>query len=216
MKCISITQCGKKCSRNAVSGEYRCSQHHKIEYRDVLGGDSKEVTEEIRNNDFKLALNERSIYDIFRYSHAHFVNLNTNYYKQKFLDIAVNNKHIFDDSVISELQNCTFSTEMFDIVKMPLLTWHKKQSELNNDKFSQIMYLTCMLDILKICIYLCIQKKKNSTWDFIGIYKKAEKELKKFKDEWREENINKLRIKEVSKSGVMCDDVFKYVFLNYM
>jgi len=214
MKCISLTQSGKKCSREAFPGEYRCAQHHNMHYNKIL---SFGVSEETLEKEFNLVLNTASFFDIFRYSHAYFFNLNTSYYKQKYLDIAVNNNHIFNENTITELQNCIFSTDMFDIVKIPLLTWNDTQQKSGNKSILQhIMFLTCLLDILKISIYLCIQKKMNLTWDLIRIYKECRTELKQTKDQWREENINKLRIKEVGKSGVMCDDVFKYIFVNYM
>ena len=225
MKCISLTGRGTQCSRNAVING-KCTQHYHLDN----ATQSNVSSDETREFQFQRILKEFGPYlfmtlpqDMVSDMVSHFQDLTVDYYRQKFLNIVINHRHLFDDTVLEDINETENVSESDDILKISeavkngLLRWfwdRKKDGTI--DTLNYIKYLTCMKEIVKLFIYRKIQTNSDYTGEAVSMYKGAEKHLTTKKKEWREENINKLVIKEVDKCNVMCCDVFKHVFMQYM
>ena len=212
--CIHLTKAGKICSRS-VHYKDRCIQHYKLHF-------SQYATEETREIKFQELIDTKNDYTHLEYI-PYFSNLTIEYYRQKYIDIVVNYKFMFNENIISDLNNANSPEIMFNTVRDDISSWIRELKKTKGitkdtdlDLFTNIKYKQCVLQILKISIYYCIQENKFSIFRVIPLYNNLKGSLIRNKELWREENINKLRIKEVSKSGVMCDDVFKYVFAGYI
>ena len=207
MKCLSNTNRGHRCTRNGSYNGY-CFQHVK----------NYVSTEENRETIFQ------DIIDRYEWNYtpdditvSHF-QLSLDYYKKQFLEFFLNYKYMLDsDDILSTIQESSNIETIFSGLRDNLTIWYrgrKNTSPLNT--LENINYLCCMRDICKIAIYFCIQKRRNfSLTDTLKLYKSAVNGLNKRKESWKEECIKKLCIKEVKKCDVMCDDVFKHVFLSY-
>ncbi len=214
MKCICLTQRGTQCSRNAVVNG-KCTQHHNLNAPRTTylsPTENKEIQ-------FQRCLKEFGNYGFMVLPQDmvdHFQDLTIDYYRKEFLNIVITHRYLFDDTVLEDVNTTDDLLEMSEAVKNCLSRWFKdRKADGTMDALNYIKYLNCMKEILKVFIYRKIQTNSEITGEAVYMYKGAEKHLKDKKAEWREENIQKLRLKEVSKCDVMCDDVFKHVFVQY-
>ena len=118
------------------------------------------------------------------------------------------------NDILSTIHESSNIETIFSGLRDNLTIWYRERKNIRPlNTLENINYLCCMRDLCKIPIYWCIQERKNTS--LIDIYKSAVNCLNKRKESWKEECIKKLCIKEVKKCDVMCDDVFKHVFLSY-
>jgi len=207
MKCLSNTNRGHRCTRNGSYNGY-CFQHVK----------NYVSTEENRETIFQDIVNSFKFFYIPTDIIVSQFQLSLEYYKKQFLEFFLNYKYMLDSndilSIIHESSN--IETILYGL-RDNLTIWYRKRkntSPLNT--LENINYLCCMRDLCKIAIYFCIQERRNfSLTDTLNLYKSEVNCLNKIKESWKEEGIKKLCLKEVKKCDVMCDDVFKHVFLSY-
>ena len=214
MKCISLTQRGTQCSRNAVING-KCTQHYHLDN----STQSNVSSDETREFQFQRCLKEFGPYAFMTLPQdmvAHFQDLTIDYYRKEFTNIVIKHRYLFDDTVLEDINETDDISICSEAVKTSVMRWfHDRKADGTMDTLNYIKYLNCIKDLLKVFIYRKIQNNSEITGEAVYMYKGAEKNLKDKKTEWRDENIQKLRLKEVSKCDVMCDDVFKHVFVQY-
>ena len=207
MKCLSNTNRGHRCTRNGSYNGY-CFQHVK----------NYVSTEENRETIFQV------IIDRYEWNYTpdditvSRFQLSLDYYKKQFLEFFLNYKYMLDNNdILSTIHESSNFETIFSGLRDNLTIWYRERKNIRPlNTLENINYLCCMREICKVAIYFCIQKRNNTSLaDILRHYKSLVSCLSKRKENWKEECIKKLCIKEVKKCNVMCDDVFKHVFLSY-